>query len=134
MIEFLKQRYGHNFRVFSGYRENRLNDLYASIKVVVGDSIFANQGKSPKYWSDRVPETMGRGGILVHPKVQGIEVMGNGLMTHEPGNWEDLAASIDHLLLHPDLRRDCRNVNMKIARERHTYDRRIQTILGTVFP
>jgi hypothetical protein len=134
LIEFLKHRYGHRFRCFHGYREQRLNDLYASIKVVVGDSIFANQGKSPKYWSDRVPETMGRGGVLVHPKVQGIEVMGNGLMTHEPGNWEDLAAGIDHLLLHPDLRRDCRNAGMEVVRKRHTYDRRVQTILGTVLP
>ncbi len=134
MVEFLIQRYPHKFRIFSGYREQRLNDLYASVKVCVGDSIFANQGKSPKYWSDRVPETMGRGGVLVHPKVQGIEVMGNGLMTYEPGNWEDMATSIDHLLLHPELRRDCRSVNMEIVRKRHTYDRRVRTILGTVFP
>jgi hypothetical protein len=132
LVEFLKHRYGHRFRSFQGYREQRLNDLYASIKVCVGDSIFANQGKSPKYVSDRVTETMGRGGVLVHPEVEGVYFP--GWVTHWPGDFEDLARKIDDLLLNPEMRRDMRDVGMSTIRKLHTYDRRIQTILGTVFP
>jgi hypothetical protein len=132
LIEFLTQRYGHRFRCFQGYREQRLNDLYASIKVCVGDSIFANQGKSPKYVSDRVTETQGRGGVLVHPAVEGVDFP--GWVTHKPGDFDDLAAKIDELLLHPDTRRQMRDIGMNNVRKLHTYDRRLRTILGTVFP
>lgn len=135
LIAFLEKTFGNRFRVFSGYREQALNDLYASIKVVVGDSIFANQLPGlQKYWSDRIPETMGRGGVLVHPEVEGLGIMGNGLLTHLPGDLDGLVGQIDILLTRPSLRRDCRDCNMEIVRKRHTYSNRVQTILDTVFP
>jgi hypothetical protein len=135
LVGYLQKTFGNRFRIFSGFREQALNDLYASIKVVVGDSIFANQPPGlQKYWSDRVPETMGRGGVLVHPHVEGLDIMGNGLLTYEPGNWDDLANKIDILLSRPSLRRDCRNCNMDVVRKRHTYTNRVKSILDAVFP
>jgi hypothetical protein len=108
-----------------------LNDLYASIKVCIGDSIFANQGKSPKYVSDRATETQGRGGVLVHPRVEGVHFP--GWITHEPGNFDDLARKVEELLLHGDVRRAVRDIGMWDVARNHNYCKRIETILETVF-
>lgn len=51
-------------------RGRDLQELYATVPVVLGDSCLA--GKSHRYWSDRVPETLGRGGLLIHPMVDGM--------------------------------------------------------------
>lgn len=131
LIRFLEGAFGNRFRVFSGYREGRLNDLYASVKVCIGDSIFANQGKSPKYVSDRATETQGRGGVLVHPRVEGVNFP--GWITHEPGNFDDLARKVEELLLHGDVRRAVRDIGMWDVARNHNYCKRIETILETVF-
>lgn len=47
-----------------------MQELYATVPVVLGDSCLA--GESHRYWSDRVPETLGRGGLLIHPMVDGM--------------------------------------------------------------
>lgn len=52
-------------------RGRDLQELYATAKVVVGDSCLSG---SPKmYWSDRIPESLGRGALLIHPRVDGME-------------------------------------------------------------
>jgi FkbM family methyltransferase len=51
-------------------RGRDLQELYATVPVVLGDSCLA--GASTRYWSDRVPETLGRGGLLIHPMVDGM--------------------------------------------------------------
>jgi hypothetical protein len=133
LVQFLEQAYGNSFRLFTGYREQELNDLYASISVCVGDSCFANQpGKAPKYFSDRIPETIGRGGVLVHPAVEGLEMP--GLTTHRPGDFHDLQRQVDQLLRHPELRRSLRDIGMRHVRENCTYSHRAQRILKTVLP
>lgn len=51
-------------------RGKDLQELYATVPVVLGDSCLA--GETYGYWSDRVPETLGRGGLLIHPAVEGM--------------------------------------------------------------
>lgn len=46
-------------------REQDLNDFYASVPIIVGDSLGAHDLQ--RYWSDRFCETWGRGGFLIHP-------------------------------------------------------------------
>src|SRR5215831_4658075 len=71
LIQALQSKYGDRFNVFTGMREKQLNDLYASVKVVVGDHCFAGL---PHYWSDRLPETCGRGGFIVYPETEGMTI------------------------------------------------------------
>ena len=71
MCDFLSKNY--KFRWFgqrdtNHVRGKELNALYASAKIVVGDSFFA-----PYYWSNRIYETLGRGGFLMFSKIPGIE-------------------------------------------------------------
>src|SRR5205823_1986374 len=73
MIDWLKQRYGgRRFRVYTGGIRNRDHaDLCASATIIIGDSCLA--GKLDRYWSERIPETLGRAGFLIHPYCPGLE-------------------------------------------------------------
>jgi hypothetical protein len=50
-----------------------LTTLYSADTIVVGDSMFSDEEEADygelRYWSDRLPETIGRGGLLMHPIV-----------------------------------------------------------------
>lgn len=108
LVHHLRQTYGHRRVVFFGHgrgslpvvRQQALNDVLASVPVIVGDSCFANDApattRATNYWSDRIPETMGRGGFLLHPDVPGLaDVHGAGVVaTYAPGDWDDLDAKI----------------------------------------
>ena len=93
MVDFLEKTYGARFKHFTGIRGHALNDVYASCRVVVGDCIFAG---TPHYWSDRVPETIGRHGFLIHPRVEGMgQYVGNW---YSPQNLESLQRVIESSL------------------------------------
>ena len=89
MVNRLRELFGPEFRSYTGVRQAALNDLYASVRVLVGDSCFAG---SANYWSDRVPETIGRGGFLLYPETPGLSIP--GLATYEPGSIEDLVKKL----------------------------------------
>jgi len=77
LIHHLRERYGPRFRRFGGdtpegpIRGKALNDLYATARVVVGDSLCL-PGHT-HYWSDRYFETLGRGGFLIAPEIIGLD-------------------------------------------------------------
>jgi hypothetical protein len=77
LINWLTQKYRRRFELYGKdgkgvVRGQQLNDLYASTKVVVGDTLSPNFDY-PGYWSDRIYETIGRGGFLIHPYIEGID-------------------------------------------------------------
>lgn len=92
LIEFLETRYKDRFRHIEGIRGHELNNVYASMKCVIGDCIFAG---TPRYWSDRVPETIGRYGLLIHPRIEGLEVP---VVGYEAQNLESLEHTINTVL------------------------------------
>jgi hypothetical protein len=124
LIEFLRAVYGSRFKVFTGYRGQALNDLYASIGVVVGDSCF---GGSDYYWSDRVPETTGRGGFLLHPECRGLRIP--GLALYEPQNLTELQDRIDYYLAHESEREHLRCAAHQWVKNWETYHNRMDTLL-----
>jgi hypothetical protein len=130
LIEFLEKAYGRGFKRFAGdtpngtVREQDLNDVYASAKIVVGDCCFAG---APFYWSDRVPETLGRGGFLIHPAVPGLRIP--GLVTHEPGNLDDLRRQVDYYLPREDKRHELRKRSFEYVRQYETYTNRVIEML-----
>jgi len=81
LVEHLRRRHGDRFlKVGDGrptVRGDDLNRLYATVPVIVGDSLLL-EGRRSLYWSDRVYETLGRGGLLLHPLVDAlVEELGN---------------------------------------------------------
>lgn len=140
LVRWLPRTFGKRARLFPRHpaqaiRGAALADLYASIKVVVGDSCLApySDGSTPvRYWSDRVPETLGRGGFLLHPWVDGMEddggfVDGEHLIYYEPGNLTALRKSIEWWLdpAHDAERERICLAGRQLVLERHTYERRM---------
>lgn len=116
-----------------GIRGTDLRNLYASVDVVVGDSCLV--GGATNYWSDRIPETLGRGGFLIHPHVDGIEkhfTPGAHLMTWPVGDWEALRLHIEVALVNADVRAMISRQGREHVIANHTYDVRVNQILEIV--
>lgn len=127
LIRWLRETYGERFRLIQDVRGPRLNDLYASVKVCVGDSCFAG---ADRYWSDRVPETMGRGGLLLHPLSEGMDFASYAVYAERV----DLKWAIDHFLnIPPEVRETVISEGQKSVIDRHTYTHRLEKIFETVF-
>lgn len=117
-------------------REEPLRDLYASVKVCVGDSCLV--GATPNYWSDRIPETLGRGGFLIHPWVDGLqdhfdvaEVPGAAghLSTWRVGDWDGLRERIEYYLAEEESRRSIAEAGREHVLKYHTYTVRMRQLL-----
>ena len=136
LFNHLNRRYRGRFRVFPGQgkpaiRGKALQDLYASVRVVVGDSCLA--GGVERYWSDRVPETLGRGGNLIHPWVEGIGDAHPYLAKWELGDWAGLSEEIEIGLAESDDQREAYIVrNRDHTLEHHTYERRMADLMDRV--
>ena len=123
LIASLRNRYGNRFRLYQGYRERPLNDVYASCKVFVGDHVFAG---CPRYWSDRLPETCGRGGFIVYPRTEGVTIP---TATYEPQNLVDLFEKIDYYLARDEERERIRKEAHEHVRAHDTYTHRLSEVL-----
>lgn len=134
LIQFLRDTYGDRFGHYGGdglgtIRGHDLNVLYASAKVVVGDSCF---GGRPRYWSDRVTETTGRGGFLIHPPCEGLDI--HGMAHYESGNLDSLKRAIDYYLVSPRHRQEIIDLTFNWVRENETYTNRANEMLDIIFP
>lgn len=150
LIDHLRERYGDRF-VHVGSegwpgdglatRNDQLNRVYASVPVIVGDSIFAS--RDSLYWSDRVYETLGRGGLLVMPTIDALmeqmEVRSGGAVAlgswGDPFDWDTLDAHVDALVestRDPEARRALVGHTVEYVRDHHSYTQRAATILATV--
>jgi len=114
-------------------RGDDLNDFYASAKVTVGDSLCLKKEDS-KYWSDRVPEATGRGGVLVMPQINALrEIYSEAVMPmYQWGNWQQLESllTIEVYKIYPY--EVIPSMAQKITAQDHTYINRAQTILKEV--
>lgn len=133
MLARVEARYGKNFMKqpqHEAVRGLELNHLYASVKVAVGDSCLA--GTTSRYWSDRVPETLGRGGFIIHPEVEGLLDVHPDLPTYPLGDFDELIRQIDFYLNHQDIRNELRLKLASDVRMNHTYADRMETLIETV--
>lgn len=141
LIDWLRQTYGPRFTHVGGdgdtgiIRGDDLNRLYASSKVVVGDTLCVNFDY-PDYWSDRVYETLGRGGFLIHPYIKGMDRTfkhREHLAYYTYNDFTDLRLYIDHFLEFPEMREEIRASGHEHVKASQTYTQRWETILSTVF-
>lgn len=137
LLAWLEQTYGDRFKRYGGdvqvMRGQDLNDLYASAKVVVGDSLcFPGH---TNYWTDRYYETVGRGGFLVAPAIPGLEDHFTDdvhLALYDYWDFDGLGATIDHFLSDPDSRHRIQRTGQAHVRENHTYRERLTFALEHV--
>lgn len=142
LVDALAARYGTAFHRFAGdtapdghaYRGRALNLIYAHVPVIVGDGCLVRH--DGRYWSDRVPETLGRGGRLIHPHIRRLCVdympsVNAGMLIGTGPDHEELFAHIAQALV-TDVDDRLRRASIADVRERHTYRARVRTILATV--
>lgn len=130
LIDFLHETYKEDF-LHTGkrgeVRHQELNDLLATVPVIVGDSVY-----SPRYWSNRVYEFIGRGGFLIMPRIPGLEKEfepGKHIVFYRLGDFADLQKKIDYYLAHPKERERIRLAGFEHCRKKYTYKKRVQELL-----
>jgi spore maturation protein CgeB len=96
-------------------RGPKLNRLLGESKIVVGDSVY-----SPHYWSNRIVETLGRGGLLIHQEVEGLEEEYPFLITYKRGDYKDLKQKIGHYMQNPEAREKVIQQNLDWVKKHHT--------------
>lgn len=139
LINWLKDTYGKKFAHYGNdglgvVRGEKLNRLYADSKIVIGDTLCLDF-EYPYYWSDRVYETLGRGGFLIHPYIEGMEQHFENkkhLVFYDYGNFVTLKNTIDYYLTHDKEREEIRLNGHELVKEHHTYTNRWQTILEEI--
>jgi hypothetical protein len=137
LINWLEATYKDKFEHYGNggvksVRGQELNDLYASTKVVVGDTLCINFDY-PDYWSDRIYETLGRGGFLIHPYIPGIEkefTDKEHVVFYEYNNFDQLKELIDYYLTHDAEREKIRLAGHELVKNNYTYKHRWKSILG----
>lgn len=135
LVNWLTRKYRNRIKFWpqpgkQAIRGQELRDLYASARVIIGDSCLS--GGATHYWSDRIPETVGRGGFLIHPYVEGIEehfTPGEHLLTWPIGEWGTLQNTIDRALASPDMRERISASGREHVSTFHTYDVRVEQII-----
>ena len=140
LLAFLVKTYGRRFVKHGGppihggrsfIRGADLSDLYATARVVVGDTLCLGpeDQREPRfthraYWSDRVYETVGRGGYLVHPRIVGLEdefTDGEHLRFYTYGDFDGLKAIIDAALADDAHRAQVKAAGMAMVKGACTY-------------
>lgn len=145
LITWLYDTFGKRFTKFGHpqktIRNRELNQLYIDAKVTVGDSVctFWDDGsRHTYYWSDRVYETLGRGGFLIHPYIKGLEeefTDGQHLVYYEYGNFDQLEGLINYYLSddHAQEREQIRLAGHEFVKNHATYTHRMANMLDIVF-
>lgn len=141
LIEWLAATYGDRFRHYGGgglptVRGAELNQVYANAKVVVGDTLCLDPDYDGLYFSDRIFETTGRGGMIVHPRLKGLDDLfddGKHIATFEHGNLDELKFVIDYYLEAAEEREAIRLAGHEHTKTNHTYERRWESLLETVY-
>lgn len=131
LLKFLFKEYGDRFAWYGEKREIRnleLNNLFASAKIVVGDSVY-----SPNYWSNRVYETLGRGGFLIFPVQDNFDFQaGEHFVSYHYGDYEGLKEKIDYYLVHDEERETIRKDGFEYCKKNHTYTIRCKEFLKVI--
>lgn len=99
-------------------RGKNLNDLYASVPIIIGDSFY-----SPRYWSNRIYETLGRGGFMIHPNIEGLEedfTYYKHFIPYDYGDMKGLFRKIEHYLTHESEREAIRMAGFEHVKSHHT--------------
>jgi hypothetical protein len=141
LIDWLQANYGSRFGHYGNggmaqVRGVELNNLYASAKIVIGDTL-CKDFNYPWYSSDRLFEVCGRGGFLIYPYITGLETFyeaGEEIEFYEFGDFFGLKQLVNKHLENDKQREQMRVAAFERTIHEHTYTNRLQTILNTIKP
>jgi len=128
MIDTCRRHY--RFVQHTHVRGAKLNTVLSDIKVVVGDSY-----PSPRYWSNRIYEMLGRGAFFLHPETEGLDEEfedGTHYVSFRRGDHEDLRSKIDFYLAHPEKRLGIARQGFEHVSTHYTYHTRCRYLLEQI--
>jgi len=129
LLGFLSAQYREKFTWIGkdntfAVRGHELNKLYASAKVIIGDSMYG-----PHYWSNRIYEVIGRGGFLIRPYIDGLDEHFEYYKDFVPyyyGDFKGLREKIDYYLEHPEDRERIAAHGFNTVKEKHLFKHRCE--------
>lgn len=127
LLNWCRRRYNGAFMHYGMHSKvigRELNWLYSIAHVAFGDS-----APSDYYWSDRIPTTMGRGGILAYPRTPGLEGHGyneTNMLLYDRFEFDELGERI-RCMTQQD-RDDIREAALTLTEERHMWRHRLLQI------
>lgn len=138
LMKFLTETYGDRFRKYGHpertVRGHELNQLYASAKIIIGDTL-CKDFTDYNYFSDRQFEVTGRGGCLLMPYIAGVTDFFRDreeAVFYSFGNWVQLKNLIDYYLVHNDEREAIRLAGYERTKREHTYTQRMTVMLDVL--
>lgn len=132
LLRWASVRYGQGFRRVGGSNGlwgSDLGTLYATAGVAVGDS-----ADSPRYWSDRVPCTLGRGGLLAYPRTDGLDeqgITGAVAVLYDRFDFDSIADQVGSMTA--GQRADMRSAAIDLTANKHLWEHRLLQIQEAVF-
>lgn len=140
LIEWLQKTYGERLAHYGGgglpgLRGHELNVLYASAKIVIGDTLCKGFNY-PYYFSDRLFEVPCRGGFMIFPYIKGIEdvyEVGTEIVCYKFGYFDELKENIDFYLVNNERREAIQLAGHQRAKNSHTYTHRLKQLLKSVY-
>tara|TARA_Y100000401_G_C8319769_1_gene224587 strand:+ start:331 stop:1299 length:969 start_codon:yes stop_codon:yes gene_type:complete len=145
LIEFLSREYGNKFLHLGGsnsdeIRNSDLNDIIASVKIIIGDSLYA-----PSYWSNRIYETIGRGGFILHSFTEDLDkeyeigkhfdvykTTKNKVGWGREIDYFDLKNKIDFYLKNDRIRKSIAEEGMKYTLKNYTMTHRCKEVVNII--
>jgi len=140
LIDTLSSIYNSKFTHIGGdgqtgtIRGERLNRVYGSSKVAVGDTLCIGFNY-PYYFSDRLFESTGRGGFTIFPYIKGIEncfEIDKEIVTYTYNDFNELKDKIDYYLVHDEEREAIRLAGNERTKKDHTYISRWSDIIKII--
>jgi hypothetical protein len=135
LVRWLQETYGDRFGKYGHpertVRGHELNQLYSSCKVVIGDSLCKDFFDS-FYFSDRMFEVTGRGGMLITPYIPGVTdhfTDRKEAVFYAFDNWAQLKFMIDYYLEHDSEREQIRFAGHERTKTENTYTNRMKTMI-----
>lgn len=129
------KRRGWSWRNFGGSEpkvdRSEMAQVYASVKVAVGDSLCPRREAS-LYWSDRYPETTGRRGFLISPQIDALAAVYPTMPMYRWGSWDHLEHLIESALSDDAYREEVSNACYQVTAQAHTYQHRAASILKSL--
>lgn len=128
-VDHLKKVYNGRFVHAQGVYKQDLTNLISNTKIVIAPEGPATHN----YWSNRVYNTLGRNGFLLHPWCSQLQAEYRDLkeiVFYE--SREDLDDKINYYLEHPEDRKAIRVAGLERTLERHTYTHRCQKLIEEV--
>lgn len=133
MLAWARRRWGRDFKWYGTSIHSRIYGEQLSRAVAYAHCVLGDAAPAPYYWSDRVPRILCRGGVLAHPRVEGLKEQGfdeSNVVLFDRYDFDGLGQQLDEMT--ETRREEMRESGLAVVRERHLWEHRLVAIAEEV--